>query len=186
MLDLFELETVADPSAANAGAPAGDGPSQTAPAANLPDGAQGGETEPSAVATDTVPAWTPEQIAALRADPDFQAYLSEEASTIADARFQQLLEQNRGTSQAPIDPAGGVDLNEYLDPYGENFGTNLAAVLGGVLQQVTRASTKGSSRSTSRPPRCRPPNTTRSSKPRSTTPRPGSAVCVAATPPCNA
>lgn len=139
MLDLFELETVADPSAANAGAPAGDGPSQTAPAANLPDGAQGGETEPSAVATDTVPAWTPEQIAALRADPDFQAYLSEEASTIADARFQQLLEQNRGTSQAPIDPAGGVDLNEYLDPYGENFGTNLAAVLGGVLQQVNQS-----------------------------------------------
>jgi hypothetical protein len=128
MSRFVDFESVADPSAATAGAPAGDGPSQTSPAADPAAGAtQAGETEPSSVATDTAPAAAPE-------------YLTpEDAAAIADARFQQLLEQQNLRPAAPQDPAAPVDLNEYLDPYGENFGTNLASVLGGILQRVEQS-----------------------------------------------
>lgn len=130
MSRLVDFETVADPSAATAGAAAGDGPSQTGPAADAPAGAnQAGETEPSSVATDTAPAEAPQYLTA------------EDAAAIADARFQQLLEQNLGSGVQPgpmADP-GQVNLNEYLDPMGENFGTNLASLLGGMLQQMQQA-----------------------------------------------
>jgi len=142
MLDLFDFETVADASAATAGAPAGDGPSQTAPAADPAAEAAGGETDASAVATEATPAWTPEQITALRSDPEFQSFLSEEASTIADARFQQLIDQmGAGEPTAGGDAAAGgeVNLNEFLDPYGDNFGTNLATVLSNVVQRVEQS-----------------------------------------------
>ena len=139
---LFDFETVADASAATTGAPAEGGPSQTAPAADPAAGVtQGGEPDPSAGVTEAAPAWTPEQIAALRSDPEFQSFLSEEAATVADARFEQLLEQTRGQTPTGADTAvgGEVNLNEYLDPYGENFGTNLTTVLGNVLQRVEQS-----------------------------------------------
>lgn len=139
---VFDFESVADPSAATAGDQAGEVPSPTAPAANAPEGATGGEPDPSAGATETAPAWTPEQITALRNDPEFQSFLSEEASTIADARFNQFLEQaNANTAPASGGEAapGEVDLNQFLDPYGDNFGTNLATILGGIAQRFEQS-----------------------------------------------
>lgn len=124
---VFDFETSADGSAAITGAPAGEVPSQTAPAADPPAvGADGGETDPSAVATETAPAVTPEHLTA------------EDAAAIADARFQQLIAQTRGT-QTPVAEGGEqVDLNQLLDPYGDNFGANLVAVFNSMLQGVTK------------------------------------------------
>jgi len=126
MFDLLDFETVADASsAATAGASAGDDPSPTAPAVD--PAAEGGETDPSAVATEAAPADAPEYLTA------------EDAAAIADARFQQLLEQmGAGEPTAAGDAAAGgeLNLNEFLDPYGENFGTNLATVLSNVVQRV--------------------------------------------------
>lgn len=124
---IFDFETVADGSAATAGAPAGDGPSPTADPAADP-AAVGGEPDPSSAgATDVAPALAPEYLTA------------EDAAAIADARFSQLLEQARGGQPAPTQGGDGgqVDLNQFLDPYGDNFGNNLASVLGGMLQQIT-------------------------------------------------
>jgi hypothetical protein len=128
MSRLVDYETVADPSATTAGAPAGDEPSQTAPAANPTEGAnQSGEADTSAAATETAPAATPQHLT------------PEDAAAIADARFQQLLEQQNLRPAQPQDPGAPVDLNDYLDPMGENFGTNLASVLGGILQRVEQS-----------------------------------------------
>lgn len=136
---VFDFETVAD--ATPAGAPAGEVPSPTAPATDPVQGA-GGEPDPSTGATETAPAWTPEQIAALRNDPEFQSFVSEEATTIAQAQFQHLLERanaNQPATDGGGDPGGQVDLNQFLDPYGDNFGVNLASVLGNVVQHLERS-----------------------------------------------
>lgn len=106
-------------------------PSDTAAAdssagsATTEPGSSSGATDAAAAA----PVFSPEQIAALRDDPSFREYLSEEAAAIADARISQLATrfQPGGGNQTPA--GDDVDLNEYLNPLGDNFGQNLMHVL---------------------------------------------------------
>jgi hypothetical protein len=110
------------------------------PAAAPPGGAP--EPVPPAGATDTAAAsFTPEQIAALRDNPDMQEWLGTEAATIAEARINQVLEQARNGQQTPPQgvPQGGININEFLDPMGDNFGQNLLTVLGMLSQGVNQS-----------------------------------------------
>jgi hypothetical protein len=131
-MDLFDLETVAD-AGGTGGAPAGDAPSQTAPAA--PDGgAQGGEpVSPPAGATEAAPAWSPE-------DPAFAQAIDDRALALIDQRFgpiAQLLEQTLGGGDDPggQQQFGGVPQLQ-LDPFDEGFGANLAQLLQAQNQQM--------------------------------------------------
>lgn len=123
-MDMFEFETVID-----GGAEAGAAPSPEV---------QPGEGESSAPATEPAPAWTPEQIAALRDNPEMQEWLGAEASTIAEARINQVLEQARNGQHQPGLPQGDININEFLDPMGDNFGQNLLTVLSLVNQGVNQ------------------------------------------------
>lgn len=126
----FEYEAVLDGTQDAAVAPSD-------PAAAPPSGAP--ESATPTDATDAAVAFTPEQIAALRDDPGMQEWLGTEASTIVEARLNQVLEQARSGQQPPAGlPQGNININEFLDPMGDNFGQNLLTVLGLVGQGVNQ------------------------------------------------
>lgn len=114
--------------------PDGDeGTPDAAPAPTAPSSP--GVAEPVTPAEAPAAAFTPEQIAALQGNPEFQQFLADEAGTIAEARLNQILEQG-GQRPAPQTPGAPVDLNQFLDPLGDNFGANLATVLSMLTQNI--------------------------------------------------
>lgn len=117
MLDLFEFETVADTSAATAGDTAGDGPSQTGPAATtgMEGAADAGETDASAVATVAAPAWSPD-------DPFFL----ETVDSLLAQRVAPLVDLIR---QGAATPAPGVQTQPPMppDPFSDNYASEMVA-----------------------------------------------------------
>jgi hypothetical protein len=137
MLSFFDFEPSEDGGDTGAAAP----PSGDGAAADTAGGASPEPVPSPAGATEgaAAPAFAPEQIEALRSDPGFQEWMAEEAASIADARFSQLLEHARGQQPQPQPQGDGgqVNLNEFLDPMGDNFGENLMHVLGLMSRGIT-------------------------------------------------
>lgn len=126
---LFDLETTPDGAADISG---GDEAGAALPSPDAPviAGAAGDEATPSDAATDTAPAWTPEQIHALRDHPEFQSFLADEAGAVARAQLQSILQeyaaQEQGGYREQEAGLGDIDFAEFLNPLEDNFGTNLA------------------------------------------------------------
>lgn len=120
--DLFDYEPALDP----AGDPAGPAdPAAGAPDPGADPAAAVEPVEPAAAE----PALTADQIAAFQNSPEMQAWVDQRAADLAASIVEG--------RQPQTTPQGGeppVDLNEFLDPYGENFGANLAQFLGQQFQ----------------------------------------------------
>lgn len=136
---VFDFETAVD--GGSAGAPAGADPSPTAPVAEPPGGAQGGEpVSSSAGATELSPAWSPD-------DPTFLQAVDDRALGLIEQRFApiaQLLEQQLGNGGAGAAAAAGPGLAP-LDPFSEDFGAafdqrleQLGSRLEGLIGQVAQ------------------------------------------------
>lgn len=125
----IEFETVMD-GGVDAGAAA-----LSPDAAGNTTGAEG-ESVPSAGATEQAPAWTPEQIAALRNDPDFAAAFAEQAAEIAQAQIAPMLP----LLQQLVNPDGGQQHPQFdwgqLDPLDGQFGAQLGAGINNAVQQA--------------------------------------------------
>lgn len=132
---VFDFETVAGDAGGNGGAPAGADPSGTAaaPAAAEPAaavGANGGEPEPPAGATDVAPAWSPE-------DPRFIDAVDGRALELIEQRFgpiAELLQQTLGADGGqgpgyaqPGQPGAAQQQLVPPDPFSDNYAQEMAA-----------------------------------------------------------
>lgn len=119
---VFDFETVADGSAASAGAPAGGEPSPTAPPAAEPAGAGGGEPVPPTGVTEPAPAWSPD-------DPAFLEAVDGRALELIDSRFgplAELLQQTLVGGEGGGQPGGPQQLLPP-DPFSDNYAQEFAA-----------------------------------------------------------
>lgn len=125
----LEVAETIDIGGGDAGAEAAAPEAATADGADGADAAHSLEETPAETAA---PAWTPEQIAALRDMPEFHDLLNEEAGRIADSRLEARIQQMQ---QQPTGE-GDFDPNEFLNPMSEDFGQNLYTLLNAFAQQA--------------------------------------------------